>query len=108
MIYRAQTAHTQCGQGTEELTTQKYYPNSTKAREGNFNVADVQYDAEHLKKDQEETMAIMMQGGSHHLGKVSLIVIASENVIKRKIFGHEKDPVITSPGFIVEVVIQLL
>lgn len=82
--------------------------NSTKAREGNFNVADVQYDAEPLKKDQEGTMAIMMQGGSHHLGKVLLIVITSENVIKRKIFGHERDPVITSPGLIVEDVIQLL
>lgn len=53
-------------------------------------------------------MAIMMQGGSHHLGKESLIAITSENVIKRKIFGHERDPMITSPGLIVEDVIQLL
>lgn len=108
MIYRAQTAPTQGGQGTEELSTQKYYPNSTKARESNFNVADVQCDAEPLKKDQEGTMAIMMQGGSHHLGKESLIAITSENVIKRKIFGHERDPMITSPGLIVEDVIPLL
>lgn len=106
MIDRAQTAPTQGDQGTEELSTQKYYPNSTKARESN--VADVQCDAEPLKKDQEGTMAIMMQGGSHHLGKESLIAITSENVIKRKIFGHERDPMITSPGLIVEDVIQLL
>lgn len=52
-------------------------------------------------------MAIMMQGGSHHL-RVSLIVITSENVIKRKIFGHERDLVITSPGLIAEDVTQLL
>lgn len=74
MIYRAQTAHTQRGWGMEELTTQKSYPNSTKAKEGNFNVANVQYDPEPLRKDRERIMPIMMQGGSHHLGRVSLVV----------------------------------
>lgn len=69
---------------------------------------NVQYDAEPLRKDQEGTMAITMQGGSHHLRRVSLIVITSENVIKRKIFDHERDLVITSPGLIVKDVIQLL
>lgn len=108
MIYRVQRAHAQRGPGMEELTTQKCYPNSTKAREGNFKAVNVQYDAEPLRKDREGTVALMMQGGSHHLRRVSLIVITSDNVVKRKIFGHERDLVITSPGFIVEDVIQLL
>ena len=74
MIYRVQTAHTQHGHGTEELTTQKSCPNSTKAREGNFDVANVQYEAEYLRKDWAGTMAIMMQGGSHRLGSVTIVI----------------------------------
>lgn len=53
-------------------------------------------------------MFIMMQGGYYCLVRVSLIVIASENIIKRKVFGHERDTVITSPRLIVEDLIQLL
>lgn len=77
---------------TEELTTQKSYPNSR--REGKVTLM--------LK------MFIMMQGGSYCLVRVSLIVIASENIIKRKVFGHERDTVITRPRLIVEDLIQLL
>lgn len=71
----------------EELITLNSCSHSAKARQGSFKVANVQYDAEPLRKDQKGTMAIMMPGGSHHLGRVLLIVITSENVIKRKILA---------------------
>lgn len=51
-------------------------------------------------------MAVTMQSGSPHLGRVPLMVIASENVIK--ILGRERDPVTTSRGLVVEDVNQLL
>lgn len=63
-------------------------------------------DAEPLRKDWEGTMAVTMQSGSPHLGRVPLMVIASENVIK--ILGRERDPVMTSRGLVVEDVNQLL
>lgn len=63
-------------------------------------------DAEPLRKDWEGTTAVTMQSGSPHLGRVPLMVIASENVIK--ILGRERDPVMTSRGLVVEDVNQLL
>ena len=68
----------------------------------------VQYEVEPLRKDQKGTMAIMVQGGSHHLRRVSLIVKTTEKVIKRKIFGREGVLEVASPGLIVEDVIQLM
>lgn len=107
VIHRAQTART-AWQGCGGADNTELLPTFSKSRQGSFTVAYVQCDAEPLRKVQKGTTAIMMLSGSHHLGRVSLIVITSENVIKRKIFGHERDLVITSPGLIVEDVIQLL
>lgn len=104
MIYSTQAARTQRGQGTEELVAQKSYPSLTKSRQ--CHDANVWQDAEPLRKDWEGTVAIMMQSGSPHSGRVPLMVITSENVIK--ILGHERDPVTTSRGLIAEDVNQLL
>lgn len=42
--------------------------------------------------DWEGTMAIMKEGGSHHMRGVSLMVVTFESAIERKIPGHEGDP----------------
>lgn len=108
MISSAQRACTPHGRVTEELTAQASCPNARKARGGHRTAGDVQRGAEPLRKDQGGSVAVTARGDCRRLGSGAQLVITRENAIKRKIFCHEKDPVIASPGLTEEDVTQLL